>query len=226
MGRNDTKFKVGDKVRIIDEGKQYSTHETWIRQHAPSYLTKYLANKEYNKKQNYEIVAIGPHIDTECMLSLIVSDDSCILINIKGIELISNINVYIYGNKERKVEVIKILEDLGGVNSQRFDGSNENAIYIISPEKNNILPFSGEYLDVIKHGRTELYLPELKEGYNFKPFEKVLVRDGDSGIWKCILFSHIDHESKARKYFCISTKWEQCIPFERNEHLVGTKNNP
>lgn len=59
-----------------------------------------------------------------------------------------------------------------------------------------------------------------KKEYNFKPFDRVLVRDGyTSNVWSATLFSHkegnriitIDHET-----------WEQCIPFEGNEQLLGT----
>lgn len=59
--------------------------------------------------------------------------------------------------------------------------------------------------------------------HQFKPFDKVLVRDGDSGIWECNLFSHIGEEGL---YYCVSSMWSQCIPYDGNEHLLGTTNNP
>lgn len=58
----------------------------------------------------------------------------------------------------------------------------------------------------------------------FKPFDKVLVRDYDSEKWQCNFFSNIDEHDF---YFCIATtKWRQCIPYKGNEHLLGTKNKP
>lgn len=57
----------------------------------------------------------------------------------------------------------------------------------------------------------------------FKPFEKVLVRDGDQYEWQCNFFSGIDKENF---YLCVSARWEQCIPYEGNEHLLGTTNEP
>lgn len=57
----------------------------------------------------------------------------------------------------------------------------------------------------------------------FKPFEKVLVRDGDQYEWQCNFFSGIDKENF---YLCVSARWEQCIPYEGNEHLLGTTNKP
>jgi hypothetical protein len=60
--------------------------------------------------------------------------------------------------------------------------------------------------------------------YQFKPFDKVLVRDRDDKTWRCDIFSHLD--DKGRAFICLSTWWRQCIPYEGNEHLFGTTNNP
>lgn len=59
--------------------------------------------------------------------------------------------------------------------------------------------------------------------HQFKPFDKVLVRDIDENEWECSLFSHIDEEGY---YVCVGSWWMQCIPYEGNEHLLGTKTNP
>lgn len=61
------------------------------------------------------------------------------------------------------------------------------------------------------------------QSHQFKPFEKVLVRDRDTNEWECNLFSRIDEEGL---YYCVSSWWMQCIPYEGNEHLLGTTNNP
>lgn len=57
----------------------------------------------------------------------------------------------------------------------------------------------------------------------FKPFDKVLVRDLDEQKWRCNLFSRITEEGY---YDCVSSRWSQCIPYEGNEHLLGTKISP
>ena len=54
-----------------------------------------------------------------------------------------------------------------------------------------------------------------------KPFDKVLVRDGDNELWQCNMFSH-----KEGIYVCFCSYWQQCIPYEGNEHLLGTTNKP
>lgn len=55
------------------------------------------------------------------------------------------------------------------------------------------------------------------------PFDKVLVRDGDDDKWVCDIFSHIDENDF---YYCVGTRWEQCIHYEGNEHLLGTTKKP
>lgn len=56
--------------------------------------------------------------------------------------------------------------------------------------------------------------------HQFKPFDKVLVRDSDHSKWECDIFSHFGDEEGI--FVCISDWWRQCIPYEGNEHLLGT----
>ena len=53
----------------------------------------------------------------------------------------------------------------------------------------------------------------------FKPFDKVLVRDSESDKWRANLFGYID---KDKYYHCVYANWVYCIPYEGNEHLLGT----
>lgn len=53
-----------------------------------------------------------------------------------------------------------------------------------------------------------------------KPFEKVLVRNIDREEWKAEHFSHYSEEKK--RFVCgCGFLWNECIPFEGNEHLLG-----
>lgn len=53
---------------------------------------------------------------------------------------------------------------------------------------------------------------------NFNPFDKVLVRDSNGLKWTADLFSYIDDG-----FVCTGgIPCRQCIPFEGNEHLLGT----
>lgn len=56
----------------------------------------------------------------------------------------------------------------------------------------------------------------------FKPFDRVLVRDDPSNKWGADLYSYMDGDT----FCCISNYWNYCIPYEGNEHLLGTTNEP
>lgn len=59
--------------------------------------------------------------------------------------------------------------------------------------------------------------------YQFKPFDRVLARNSDDEFWFSEHFGHIDSDGS---FICAGRKCSQCIPYEGNEHLVGTKNKP
>lgn len=71
---------------------------------------------------------------------------------------------------------------------------------------------------------------EEKPKYEFKPFDKVLVRDEENEKWNISLFAREivdDSDGLSYKYECSNgTLWDYCIPFEGNEHLLGTAENP
>lgn len=69
----------------------------------------------------------------------------------------------------------------------------------------------------------EFGVSDQENKHQFKPFDKVLVRDLDEHEWECSLFSHIDEEGY---YVCVGSWWMQCIPYEGNEHLLGTTKKP
>ena len=59
--------------------------------------------------------------------------------------------------------------------------------------------------------------------YEFKPFDKVLVRNKSNATWHPSLYALTD----GLLYYTIDCKdWQQCIPYEGNEHLVGTTDEP
>ena len=60
---------------------------------------------------------------------------------------------------------------------------------------------------------------DLKPKVELKPFDKVLVRDSKSDYWRATLFSHVNENGC---YYCVWAGWTYCIPYEGNEHLLGT----
>ena len=61
---------------------------------------------------------------------------------------------------------------------------------------------------------------EQKPECEFKPFDKVLVRDDEDEMWRIDLFSHT---IETGEYVCLEYAWKQCIPYnEQTAHLLGT----
>ena len=83
----------------------------------------------------------------------------------------------------------------------------------------NALAKEGKYWDAEKKQVINVKL-EIK----LQPFDKVLVRDSEDREWRISLFGYKDN---SYYYYCINGySWKQCIPYEGNEHLLGTKDSP
>ena len=61
---------------------------------------------------------------------------------------------------------------------------------------------------------------DIKKEYQFKPFEKVLVRDSIDDVWRASFFSHIKENDGRYVTTCVT--WKFCIPYIGNESLLGT----
>lgn len=60
----------------------------------------------------------------------------------------------------------------------------------------------------------------------FKPFDRVLVRNGNYGCWEIDFFDHYN-QSENFPYRGMTRGWhKQCIPYEGNEALLGTVDKP
>lgn len=70
---------------------------------------------------------------------------------------------------------------------------------------------------------------EEKPKYDFKPFDKVLAKYYEDDNWEASLFIRTitDDQDGETKYECLNgTVYVYCIPFEGNEYLLGTAENP
>lgn len=97
---------------------------------------------------------------------------------------------------------------------------------LIDALKSSEEPLSKEYLKrffgIEEHSNSS----NIGKDYKFKPFDKVLVRDDEGRTWRANLFSNYWNDGKEYKYGCIDSAWMYCIPYEGNEHLLGTTKNP
>lgn len=61
---------------------------------------------------------------------------------------------------------------------------------------------------------------DLKPKVELKPFDKVLVRNDKEDQWSANIFSY---QVRDNMYYCLGEcYWRYCIPYEGNEHLLGT----
>jgi hypothetical protein len=89
-------------------------------------------------------------------------------------------------------------------------------------------------LPTLFHAGTELIpAPEpdrelkLEKPKPFEPFQKVLVRDNCVQSWEAQFFSHYEERDNGHTYYhCMLHAYAQCLPYEGNEHLLGTADDP
>lgn len=121
-----------------------------------------------------------------------------------------------------------------GLNISDDIAANENNIerYRLATDSEKQMMINA--LKASKNPKAKEYLKrffgiEEKPKYEFKPFDKVLVKYHEDDNWKASLFTRIitDDQDGETKYECLNgTVVVYCIPFEGNEHLLGTAENP
>ena len=125
----------------------------------------------------------------------------------------------IFGSQERAEEVKEWLKSQGAKIPEWWGYTNDENIYFIQPNG-----------DARRLDKTYEYLFDIveppKPRHEFKPFDKVLVRDEVTEIWKPYLYGFY-REGKQYPHLTIGgNTYKLCIPFKGNEHLVGTTKNP
>lgn len=86
----------------------------------------------------------------------------------------------------------------------------------------NFVPFSFWKESKVILPIYKVVLPDV----TFQPFQKVLVKDMASindcfTVWSIDFYSYFDMES--HKHRCLGGLWDHCVPYEGNEHLLGTR---
>lgn len=102
-------------------------------------------------------------------------------------------------------------------NNRPWCTKNENIRYATNEEKQKLFTALNA---VSKRWNAEKKVVEdTKKEYQFQPFEKVLVRDNRNEAWRAAFFSYIN---EYKRYVTTSMAWKYCVPYEGNEHLLGT----
>ena len=143
----------------------------------------------------------------------------------------NNWYIFIYGcNSEHKTNSYTALGDNGRLwIEDNYITSNDfisELRFAAESEKQKLI----EALKASKEPKAKEYLKrffdiELKQGYEFKPFDKVLVRY-EGCVWFADIFSHYKEDSDCEYKTAGGGSWEQCIPYnEQTAHLLGTTDN-
>lgn len=139
---------------------------------------------------------------------------------------------YIRGIEDRGPEVIKKLLSYypNAINKYNYSGDNiDNYYFVITAvDGTSIIDYeeinkTSSIFRIIRDYGTELHLDYPK--YDFKPFDKVLVKNYVCDTWNISLFSNYSSDN-VYPYNTISGEYKRCIPFnEETKHLVGTDKN-
>ncbi len=123
-------------------------------------------------------------------------------------------------NENKDLNCYVGIDDWDFVYNQHIPWCSRNEIVRYATEEEKKRLFKA-LATIGKHWNAEKKVVEdIETKYQFKPFEKVLVRDSCDDEWRASFFSHFK-ESDGR-YVSTGLTWKYCIPYEGNESLLGT----
>lgn len=154
----------------------------------------------------------------------------------------TNVHVSRHATAEEKAKLFQAIRDNGyrfNSKTKRFDkvirlkfkvGDRiksiiDQVVYTIIDIRNDTYILSGGMDKYSYHvpfrmeKNYELVCPKFNIS-SLKPFDRVLVRNSDNNTWCASIFSHTWEDT----YLCAGILHTQCIPYEGNEHLLGTTN--
>lgn len=146
----------------------------------------------------------------------------------EAIKMLSNTKVYVDGkSKEIQEKLFSLGFSWCGCSIVKH--TNVPFLYI---DDDKYITYGDDMECFFKHDYKEIscdYILSIKteEEYDFKPFDKVLVRSADNCIWQGTFISHIaKNDTYGWRIYTMTGSWGQIIPFEGNEHLAGTNDSP
>lgn len=142
----------------------------------------------------------------------IVISDSGTIVLIRGISLTRKIYYHAYMRNEYIY--------INPVEGEFFSRISRIKRFATDSEKQQL--FDG----LAKEGKAwdseKKQIVDLKHKCEFKPFDKVLVRQRETEEWRANIFSYIDKTDEYLDHVCVNGRWEFCIPYIGNESLLGT----
>lgn len=142
-------------------------------------------------------------------------------------ERIKNIKIYVDG---KSAEIQKVLFALGAMwlgDRKRVENTDQPFLFT---DSNGTITYGWTMNLFVSEPNKEVSASEVlswkpkKPKPVLNPYAPVLVRDVDGTKWNLSFYGYEGDDGKF--YVCNGAFWCQCIPYEGNEHLLGTTDSP
>ena len=121
-------------------------------------------------------------------------------------------------NSSKKLEYY-VLNDMSTLKFEDWLSFEDKQIQPIT-ETQQIILFDALAKENKAWDAENIQIVDLKQKVELKPFDKVLVRNDKEDQWSANIFSY---QVRDNMYYCLGEcYWRYCIPYEGNEHLLGT----
>ena len=121
-------------------------------------------------------------------------------------------------NSSKKLEYY-VLNDMSTLKFEDWLSLEDKQIQPIT-ETQQIILFDALAKENKAWDAENIQIVDLKQKVELKPFDKVLVRNDKEDQWSANIFSY---QVRDNMYYCLGEcYWRYCIPYEGNEHLLGT----
>lgn len=222
-----------DNVYIIFEKFEDDTYTRFKGKH---YLWKECDEEDYNKEETKMLTSVFEKATDDVAQTYIKTIEEHLdgKLNLETLEIEKQLefkdgDIVVYGKsvaicrriyKHTLSFYVSLSEMFGLLFADEVESSEEYR-FATEEEKQQLfdaLEKKGKAWDAEKK-----QIVDIKKELQFKPFEKVLVRDSYDEMWRASFFSHIKEDDGRYVTTCIT--WRFCIPYEGNEHLLGTTDN-
>jgi hypothetical protein len=219
-----------DNVYIIFEKFEDDTYTRFKGKH---YLWKEFDVEDYNKEENKMLTSVFEKATDDVAQTYIKNIEEHLdgKLNLETLEIEKQLefkdgDIVVYGKsvaicrkfyKHTLSFYISLNEMFGLLFADEVESSEEYR-FATEEEKQQLfdaLEKEGKALDAEKK-----QIVDIKKELQFKPFEKVLVRDSYNDMWRASFFIHITEDDG--RYVTTCCSWKFCIPYIGNESLVGT----
>ena len=116
----------------------------------------------------------------------------------------------------------KVGDEIKYKNGKNIDGVEQGVILSITDEVYDVAVTNnmGVYVSIAEQDDWELVSNKFDIN-TLKPFDKVLMRSSNAREWVGTFYSHYSNN----KFYGCGMCCDQCVPYEENQHLLGTTND-